>query len=322
MQAGVTVRAGFDNDPGCRYPYEANLPSAEFVLADVRDLTGADLVACWSDDDDFRLLAGCAPCQPFSPYRGGSDTSTDEKWPLLREMLRLVQETEPHFVTMENVPRLRSSLIFEEFTAGLEALGFYVDHRSCRCEDYGLAQSRRRLVLVASRLGPVEIPDGNSPVRTVRDVIGDLPAIESGGVDSTDQLHRARQLSELNLKRIKASKPGGTWEDWPAELRAPCHRKPSGASYRNVYARMKWDSPSPTITTLFHNFGTGRFGHPEQNRPISIREAAMLQGFPRDYEFVDDDAPVHFSNLGRLIGNAVPPPLGALIGGVLHDHLA
>jgi len=157
-------------------------------------------------------------------------------------------------------------------------------------------------------------------VRTVRDAIGDLPAVQHGQASLGDPLHSSRTLSDLNLARIKASRPGGSWEDWPADLRAPCHRKASGGSFRSVYARMEWDKPSPTITTQAHNFGTGRFGHPEQDRAITLREAAMLQGFPRTYRFVRPAEKVEFAPLGKLIGNAVPPTLGKAIGLALLDR--
>jgi DNA (cytosine-5)-methyltransferase 1 len=136
-----------------------------------------------------------------------------------------------------------------------------------------------------------------------------------------DPLHKARRLSELNLERIRKSKPGGTWNDWPVALRAPCHQSDSGASYKSVYARMTWDAPSPTMTTQCFNFGTGRFGHPEQDRAISLREAAILQSFPQDYQFVPPDAEVHFSTVGRMIGNAVPPKLGEMVGRVVLAHI-
>lgn len=315
QEAGISVVAGVDVDEDCEYPFTRNI-EASFLPRDVRELSGEHLTSLWGDAP-VRLLAGCAPCQPFSPYRRGVDTSDEERWPLIREFGRLVAETLPELVTMENVPRIGSSTVFLEFVNGLKALGYHVNWRSCNGLRYGLAQGRRRLVLVASLLGPIAVPEGSvdeENPRTVREVIAELPALEAGEVDANDPLHRSRSLTEINLKRIRASSPGGTWEEWPEELRAPCHRKATGASFRNVYARMEWDKPSPTITTLAHNFGTGRFGHPEQDRPISLREAAMLQGFPREYHFVRSSDPVYFSSLGRLIGNAVPPPLARAVG--------
>lgn len=318
QRAGVSVVAGIDLDPACAYPFESNI-DASFFERDVRELQAGDLQALWGDCET-RALVGCAPCRPFSPYRRGVDTSGEKEWPLLSEFGRLALETRPELLTMENVPRIGSSEVFKEFVADLTGAGYHVDWRSCRGTAYGLAQTRRRLVLVASLLGPIEVPrgvarEGNG--RTVRGEIGDLPPIGAGEAHPDDRLHKSRRLSDLNLRRIQASTPGGTWESWPVALRASCHRKPSGSTFRNVYARMEWDKPAPTITTLAYNFGTGRFGHPEQDRPISLREAAMLQGFPRGYRFVRPEDPVQFHPLGRLIGNAVPPPLAEAVGEAL-----
>jgi DNA (cytosine-5)-methyltransferase 1 len=323
QKAGISVVAGIDVDPACEFPFESNVEAA-FLEKDVREVTGDHLAGLWGSGA-LRLLAGCAPCQPFSPYRRGVDTSDEEHWPLLAEFGRLVAETTPELVTMENVPRVGGSSVYLEFVEQLQSLGYHVDARSCYGPAYGLPQQRRRLVLLASQLGPISVPAGHvqeEQYRTVRQTIGKLPAVASGRSDSRDRLHRSRALSRVNLDRIRASTPGGTWEEWPANLRAPCHRKKSGSSFRNVYARMEWDEPSPTITTLAHNYGAGRFGHPEQDRPITLREAAMLQGFPRNYRFVRPRDPIWFNHLGRLIGNAVPPPLAKAIGYAFAKHVS
>ena len=239
---------------------------------------------------------------------------------LLRELGRLVEETQPEFVTTENVPRIHDKTVFGDFVKMLDRLGYSVDSNICKCTDFGLAQSRRRLVLVASKLGTAVVPEGDwrdRPAKTVKQAIGNLPPIGAGDTHEADPVHRTRGLSALNRQRMAASKPGGTWHDWPPELRAPCHQRSSGAAFKNVYARMRWDRPSPTITTYFHNFGAGRFGHPEQHRTISLREAAILQGFPREYGFSPDGKAVPLTTLGRHIGNAVPPPLGEAIGAAL-----
>lgn len=314
--AGIGVVAGIDVDGSCRYPFEANVAGAQFLEREIRDVTAEELSDLWPEGS-LRLLAGCAPCQPFSSYRKGVSPSSDDRWVLLRELGRLVEETLPEFVTTENVPRIQGKAVFRDFVEMLDRLGYSVDSDVCKCTDYGLAQSRRRLVLVASRLGAAAVPEGSwrdRPPQTVRQAIGSLPSIEAGDTHEADPVHRSRGLSSLNRKRMAASKPGGTWHDWPAELRAPCHRRASGTAFKNVYARMRWDRPSPTITTYFHNFGAGRFGHPEQHRTISLREAAILQGFPEDYRFAPEGRTVPLATLGRHIGNAVPPPLGESIG--------
>jgi DNA (cytosine-5)-methyltransferase 1 len=322
QKAGVRVAAGVDIDETCGYPFESNI-DAPFLAKDLRDVTSGHLNRLWPEGS-VRLLAGRAPCQPFSSHRRGADTSDEDEWSLLTEFGRLVRSTRPEIVTMENVPRIVSSAVFREFVDLLESLKYSADWRSCFGPDFGLAQNRRRLVLLASRLGPIAVPTGPSKGKrqpTVRDKIGRLPGLSAGGVDPRDPMHASRNLTEINLERIRASTPGGTWEDWPEELRSPCHRKASGASFRNVYARMEWDKPAPTITTLAHNFGTGRFGHPEQDRPISLREAAILQGFPRNYRFLKEGQKVFFSHQGRLIGNAVPPPIARSVGTAVLRHV-
>lgn len=322
QQAGVPVVAGVDLDSDCRYAFETNT-EASFLKMDVTDLTADHLNGLWAGSE-IRVLVGCAPCQPFSPYRRGTDTSNEKQWPLLDEFGRLAAETLPDVLSMENVTRIGSTTVFKQFVDTLRDAEYHVDWLSCHGPNYGLPQSRRRLVLLASRLGPIHVPRSStragSPA-TVREAIGELPAIEAGSRDPDDPLHAARALSDINMRRIRASAPGGTWRDWPDELRAACHRRDTGASFQSVYARMEWDKPSPTITTLAHNFGTGRFGHPEQDRPISLREAAMLQGFPRKYKFAAPGEPVFFKRLGRLIGNAVPPPLARAVGDAVVNHV-
>lgn len=322
QKAHISIAAGVDLDPACQFPIEANV-GAKFIKADVRDLTADLLLPLWPDGA-VRLLAGCAPCQPFSPYRRGQDTSKERDWPLLAEFARLASETEPTLITMENVPRIGRSAVFADFVSALERDGYYVSWESHRAADYGLPQTRRRLVLLASKLGPISMPKGryqSGDYRTVRKTIAGLPPIEHGSADPSDPMHRSRRLSDTNLQRMQASTPGGSWEDWPEALRSNCHRKATGSTFRNVYSRMEWDKPAPTITTLAYNFGTGRFGHPEQDRAISLREAAMLQGFPRKYKFVQTPSEVTLDRVGRLIGNAVPPPLAKAVGATLAQHV-
>jgi DNA (cytosine-5)-methyltransferase 1 len=312
-QAGVRVAAGVDLDPACQYPFEQNL-KAKYLLKDVAQLTGEDLQELWGDAE-YRLLAGCAPCQPFSSHRRGADTSNEENWDLLSHFGRLVKDTVPHFVTMENVSRLKRMPVFTRFVETLIELGYEVDFGILYGPEFGLPQERRRLVLVASRIGFISLPRGSKKkFKTVRDTIENLPPLESGESDPSDVLHTARQLSPVNLQRMKASKPGGTWRDWPEELVAPCHKKSSGSSFQAFYGRMVWDAPSPTITTQAYNFGTGRFGHPSQDRSLTLREAAMLQGFPRTYKFVRPTERPSMNTVGRLIGNAVPPVFGKAVG--------
>ncbi|MEV4705729.1 DNA cytosine methyltransferase [Actinoplanes sp. NPDC049316] len=322
QEAGIDVVAGIDIDPTCDYPYRTNV-RAPFYKEDVCELDADALAALWPKDS-VRLLAGCAPCQPFSSYRRGADTSQEAQWPLVDEVRRLVEDTKPEIVTMENVPRIGSTPIFKAFVAKLREIGYSVHFESCYCPAYGVPQHRRRMVLVASLLGEIRVPKGevaSTDYVTVQQVIRDLSPLGHGEADPSDRLHKSRTLTPVNLERIRSSTPGGTWQDWREDLRAPCHRRSSGSTFRNVYARMAWDEPSPTITTLSYNYGAGRFGHPEQDRAITLREAAILQSFPRHYEFVAPEDPVQFAPLGRLIGNAVPPQLAKAVGQAIVNHV-
>jgi DNA (cytosine-5)-methyltransferase 1 len=320
--AGIDVPLGIDIDPACEYPYTEN-NNASFLLKAIDAISSSDISDTFGDAP-FRLLAGCAPCQPFSTYSQGWSCSSDERWNLLEHFSRLVRETLPHFVTMENVPRLEREDVFLDFVAVLKNEGYNVFHCVVDCADYGVPQKRRRLVLLASKLGPIDIIEPTTPVGrriTVKKAIGDLPPLGAGEASETDLLHQACDLSPLNLKRIRASRPGGTWRDWDKSLRAKCHRKVSGKTYPSVYGRMTWDEPSPTVTTQYYGFGNGRFGHPEQDRAISLREGAILQSFPRAYKFVLNDEPIYKKTIGRLIGNAIPVKLGKAIGKSIVRHV-
>lgn len=319
---GITVVQGIDIDPACEYPYTRN-NNASFVLKSVEKVTAAEFSKELAGAS-YTLLAGCAPCQPFSTYSQGLSDKSDNRWNLLNQFGRIAKELKPDFVTMENVPRLAEQAVFKKFVSDLKNNGFWVFHHVVNCADYGVPQQRQRLVLLASKHGPIKMIAPTvkpNSYKTVRDVIEDLPRIKAGQLCIDDPLHMASKLSPLNLKRIRASKAGGTWRDWDRNLVAACHKKKTGKTYPGVYGRMTWDDPSPTMTTQFFGFGNGRFGHPSQNRAISLREGAILQSFPRDYAFVPKDATIHIKTIGRLIGNAVPVKLAKAIGKSIKRHV-
>ncbi|HBQ99187.1 MULTISPECIES: DNA cytosine methyltransferase [unclassified Roseofilum] len=321
-QAGIPVNAGYDIDLACKFPYEHNNP-AKFILQDVENLSGSDLAEHFSGIS-IKVLVGCAPCQPFSSYARRYDKSVNSKWKLLQDFARIVKQCEPDIISMENVLHLKNHAIFQEFISQLKALKYYVNSHEVNCLNYGIPQSRKRLVLLASKFGKINlIPPTHNPnnYQTVRQTIENLESLSAGQFSQVDRLHKCSKLSELNLRRIRASKPGGTWRDWSQDLIAECHLKSSGKTYPAVYGRMEWDKPSPTITTQCFGFGNGRFGHPEQDRAISLREAALLQTFPRTYQFVPSDRPVVFDVVGRLIGNAVPVKLGMVIARSILEHI-
>ena len=324
-QAKIDVRLGVDIDPASQHPFEKN-NDAKFLLADVSTLD-AETIAKSFIPGSTTLLAGCAPCQPFSTYsqkakrdgKSRQDRGRKDDWKLVERFGELIEEVQPDLVTMENVPPLLRAPVYARLQRSLK--GYWVDAQIIDCQTIGLPQTRKRLVLVASKLGPIHLPQFARKKMSVRSTIGALPPLRAGEMDAGDRIHRASDLSEINLKRIRGSVPGGTWRDWPEELKAACHLRETGATYPSVYGRMEWDEPAPTITTQCFGYGNGRFGHPEQDRAISLREAAMLQGFPRKYSFLPDTEPVSFATLGRLIGNAVPVTLGKVIGEVLVDHV-
>lgn len=326
LQAGIKVEAGIDIDEQVRHAYVSNNPGAKFLAWDVGRKQYTSIAKLFAPDK-YRLLAGCAPCQPFSKLTYGIKQHRSRS--LLDNFGRFVTRLKPELVMMENVPELadRGREVFERFVRRLERLEYSVDWQVVNCQEYGVPQGRKRLVLVASLLGTINVPAGRYPCpsqwRCVRDAIGNLPKLESGEEDPSDRLHAAPRLSDKNLKRIRATPHnGGTRHSWPDELVLECHKKKSGERYFSIYGRMWWDKPAPTMTTFCTGIGNGRFGHPEQDRSITLREASLLQSFPRSYEFWPADQKLNRSATSRMIGNAVPPKLAKALGKAIMEHVA
>lgn len=326
MKAGIRVEAGIDIDGNAKHAYEKNNPGTVFHPWDVTSTYSPSIEPLFRPGK-IRLLAGCAPCTPFSKLTNGIEKH--HAFDLLDHFGKFVRGIVPDLVTMENVPELadRGKVVFDRFRETLTSLGYEVDWGFVHCPEYGIPQSRRRLVLLASRLGAIEVPAGKYPYpsqwKTVADTIGDLPQIDDGQVDSEDPLHSSPKLSALNAERIRATPlDGGTRKNWPEHLVLKCHQRKSGQSYASIYGRMRWDQPAPTMTTLCTGIGNGRFGHPEQHRSISLREAALFQSFPRSYEFWPADKRLNRSAVSRMIGNAVPPKLAKALGETLMAHVA
>ena len=319
VRAKMPVVAGFDIDESCKFAYETNNNGAKFFHKNISQLSGESLRNLYGTAD-IKVLIGCAPCQPFSThsqrYNKTKDLSEDSKWGLLYHFSRLIKEADPDIISMENVPALVKHKVFIDFISSLESLGYSGSFKVVYCPDYGIPQQRRRLVLLyAKQKGIKLLPRTNdkSNYETVRNTIAHLTPLEAGTSSQKDPLHKASLLRPINLKRIRQSKPGGTWHDWDQNLIAQCHIRDTGKTYTGVYARMEWDTPSPTITTQFYSFGTGRFGHPEQDRALSLREGALLQTFPSSYQLHDMKKPLSSKRLGTHIGNAVPVRLGEII---------
>ena len=238
---GLPVVAGLDLDPACRYPYEVN-NGAKFLLRDISKIDAYELGQLF-EGAERKVLAGCAPCQPFSTYAQRYESDGREgKWGLMYHFARLAEDIYPDVFIMENVPAVIKHEVFHDFVKSLEYGGYHVWYDVVDSARYGVPQMRRRMVLLASRHAPLRMIKPSHPVpKTVKQVIGKLPPIQAGGRDESDPLHTASSLSVKNLFRIKYSKPGGTWRDWPEMLIADCHKAGTGKTYQGVYGRMEWN---------------------------------------------------------------------------------
>lgn len=316
-QAGFTVVAAVENDPHACATYTANHPEVKLFRTDIRDVSQRRWRWVAADAGGIDLLAGCPPCQGFtsltSKYR--RDDSRNE---LVQEIARVAEALRPRMLMMENVVGLggRGRPLYDALCSRLEDLGYELTEGLLDVADFGVPQRRKRLVLLGGLGFTVALPsptharDGRDellPWRTVKQAIGGMEhpitlaeARRAKGPDP-DDWHVVRNLSELNVKRLRAVKAGQAWSHIPEELRPPCHRG-DYRGFSNVYGRMEWDQPSPTITGGCTTFSKGRFGHPVQDRTISVREAALLQTFPETYKF---ETP-YMEKVCNIIGNALP----------------
>lgn len=318
-QAGIKVLAGLDNDPTCITAYTAN-NDAKFICADVAEYDFSEFNKLYSENG-IKILVGCAPCQPFSSHTHKiKREEKNDKWNLIDHFVRAIETVQPDIVSMENVRGVTKTDVFENFVSKLQKMNYFVDYKIIYVPDYGIPQNRSRLVLLASRLGEIKVPAPTHTKEnyvTVRQTIKKLPKLDAGASSRSDPLHKTMGLTAININRIRQSKPGGSWKDWDSELLPDCYKRETGDSYTSMYGRMDWDQVAPTITTQFFNYGSGRFGHPEQDRAMSLREGALIQTFPESYDFGN----LPTTRIGRHIGNAVPPRLGEVIGNTITSHL-
>lgn len=317
-RAGLDILFSFDIDPICINTIHKNTKYFNHAAqaADIADmLNGKLLEICKLKRGELFLLAGGPPCQGFSVQRRGSDT--DERNDLVLKYGKLIDELYPMYFVMENVSGIagkRGKTILQELIESVEKIGYHVHLKLLDAQDYGVPQRRKRYILVGERkdLGRYyEHPEPTGVRRTVRDTIGHLPVPPENGTDHPKySLHRRDRLSKLNLERIRAIKEGQGRDDLPGTLLADCHKVDSSViGFRNVYGRMAWDEVAPTITARFDSFTRGKFGHPDQDRSVSLREGALLQTFPEDFEFTGNKV-----DIARQIGNAVPPMMAECIG--------
>jgi len=321
LQAGMDVVMGLDIDADAARTYRANFPQVQFIESDIRVLHTNVLAPLLVERNTPVLFCGCAPCQPFSKQNLQKDVN-DPRRGLLTEFGRFIQAWLPDYIFIENVPGMQrikgDDGPLQSFKDLLTKLGYNYQICVLPALWFGVPQTRERLVLLASLLPDIKFPEpthglNKTAFSTVQDWIGDLPVIRAGETHSTDSDHQAAALTAINLKRISLTPEGGGRESWPQKLWLDCHRGHKGHS--DVYGRLAWKKPAAGLTTRCISYSNGRFGHPEQNRAISVREAACLQTFPRRYAFKGN-----LNSRARQIGNAVPPLMAQRFGEAILAH--
>ena len=323
-QAGMSIVAGIDNDHDAAATYRRNFVQADFFEESIEAVPSLSIEEAINRvDPQYLLFCGCAPCQPFSRIRRG--VSNDSRRSLLDEFGKRVAEFQPHLIFVENVPGLQSLKggrgPFWRFTKLLTDLDYSWGAEVVSSQEYGVPQRRRRLVLMASLLGDLDFPDPthgfdahSKDCSGVWDWIGEYPPLLAGETHRKIPNHQCAHLSDLNLRRIRATPPGGGRGDWPNELVLECH-KGSHDGHTDVYGRMHHDRPASALTTRCISLSNGRFGHPYQDRAISVREAAALQTFPTNFVFEGS-----FISTARQVGNAVPVLLAERFGEAFTEH--
>ena len=316
-ESGMSIKCAIDIDKDAIETFKRNIPEATCINIDIRDLD-VEVVKLLIHDTEEVLFSACAPCQPFTK-QNTDKKSSDSRINLLAEFSRFVTEIRPHHIFLENVPGLQSTHInkdgpLKDFLDLITKLGYNYELKVIRLSSYGVPQTRRRLVLLASRTKNIIFPKpthGNKDnlirYSTVRDWIEQLPHIKAGQKHHKDTEHQAAALSQLNLERIRNTPMGGSRLDWPEHLQLSCHKKYGG--HTDVYGRMDWDKPANGLTTRCISYSNGRYGHPEQDRAISLREAGCIQTFPTSYTWFGS-----LQSKARQIGNAVPPLLSQKMG--------
>lgn len=335
QKSGLDIAFALDVDPDAKSTFIKNFPETFFCDKSIIQLTASDLLPTIDKyKDSYKLFCGCAPCQPFTKQNTESPKHDDRR-NLLTHFGKIIKICEPDFVFVENVPGLQKVPThkhgpFPAFKELLEDMDYKISCGVVSAQDYGAHQLRRRFVLLASKHGEINIPlptfgkNRDNCYRTVRDAIEGLPAIAAGETYREDDVlnHRAAKLSELNMTRIKASAhDGGGRNNWSRHLWPECYtrKNESGethSGHTDCYGRLWWDKPATGLTTRCISYSNGRFGHPVQDRALSVREAARLQGFDDAFEFTGN-----LNSMARQIGNAVPVDLAFAMGNHFIKHI-
>lgn len=341
--AGFKVLAGVDLFEAAGKTFEATHPHAKFIgepieqvsIATLMDKTGLNV-------GELTVLAGGPPCQAYSVYNHQRGMH-DKRATLFREYLRIVEGLQPQWIVMENVMGIYSiggGEAVRAIKAELGALGYNVKEKVLKAEEYGVPQERRRVVFIGNRIGlPIRHPapthgPGLEPFTNIREAIGDLPSLANGedsgtlkyakvaegkfqefvrGDQKTVQNHSAPRLGKVNAERLQHIPPGGSWRDIPHDLLPAGMKRAKRSDHTKRYGRMTWDGLSCTILTKC-DIHWGAYIHPDQDRAISVREAARLQAFPDWFEFAGSKTDQYIQ-----VGNAVPPLLGRAIGKTIRE---
>lgn len=315
-RAGFRVVAAIERDEIPARCYKKNHPETTLIIDDIRKIKISNIKKLLAGRP-LHLLAGCPPCQGFSSVRrlNRKKAVRDERNGLILEYFRLIKRLKPLTVMMENVPGLRNYYLFKKMIIELKKMGYFLDYDVVNVEKYGVPQRRKRLVLVGSLLSQIKVAPSPNIKKTVRDAIGNLKSPDA----TRNPLHRivARHTSRIQNLINMIPPDGGSRTDLPKKYQLACHKKPN-VGFKDIYGRLKWNSYSSTITGGCLNPSKGRFLHPEENRVITPREAALLQTFPKNYKF-----PLSFSKaeLALMIGNALPPEFSRIQTAHILDHI-
>jgi DNA (cytosine-5)-methyltransferase 1 len=318
-KAGFKVKVSVEVDEEIGNTYAINHPEVIMINKDIREVSGNEILKL-AGLEKIDLVAGCPPCQGFSKLTDKHHRN-DIRNELVLEMARIVAELKPEICMMENVPGLagRGSYLLDAFEERLVAMGYKINRSVLQMADFGVPQSRRRLVMLAGKGFEVSLPkathsrlpaeDSNlKPWVKLRECLKNktqpatLSAARKKGGAKKFNWHVVRDVKEITMERLRATRSGENRHVLPKRLRPECHKQKKIKGFANVYARMSWDNVAPTMTSGCTTFSSGRFGHPQQNRTISVREAAIIQTFPMSYMFDTEN----MATACKLIGNALP----------------
>lgn len=330
LNAGIDVIAGIDIDESCGKTYVENntRPNGEKVKFYHEKVSTFDIskVKDQVEEDDILVLIGCAPCQPFTTITDTSETRKEERQ-LLDIFADKVIELDPDYIFVENVSGLQikkngNNQVLNNFINKLEEHGLNLKPKVQNAVHFGVPQTRKRLIIFGRKNSSINHPQGsfkkgNKQYLTVEKAIGDLPPIKAGETHPELKQHQSSNLQTKSLKRLEyQTKPGDGMEKWPEYLMLPSRKEREYSGHNDVYARLWWNKPSGTLTTKFHSISNGRFGHPEQNRALSILEGLILQSFPKNYQLFEEAITIR----AKQVGNAVPVKLAEAYGAkILED---